>query len=162
MHAETVHRKIDEAECQRRGSFLDAVVTPGGVNELRVRHNRMFITATLLLHPRRGGVCRAIAVHQVIVHILSPRWRGHQRGLVIAPNNVPPEDVPAVGIPDVRVQTGIDDDVVLDQAAKTFAVLDTAAQTEIVGNDVIGGTIIEVDVPAVVATPAVVGAGWLA
>ena len=88
--------------------------------------------------------------------IVSGAIQDHDRGLVVAPDNVPAENIPARGKPSVRVQAGTDRDVVLNRASVPFAVLDAAVQAEIVGNDVKGGTVIEVDVPAVVATPAVV------
>ena len=98
----------------------------------------MFVAAALLLQRGGGGDLRAVPVHQVVVQFLAPRRGVHQRGLIFAPDDVPPEDVAALGIPDMRMQTRTDRDVVLDHAPEAFAVLDPAAQTEIVGDDVKG------------------------
>ena len=106
-----------------------------GINELGVRHDRMFVAPALLLQPRT-------------VHVGRP---------ILGPHDVAPKDVAAVIIPDVRMETAVHHDVVFDDPAKTFAVLDSAVQAKIVGDDVKGRTIVEVNVPPVIATPAVVG-----
>jgi hypothetical protein len=47
-------------------------------------------------------------------------------------------------------------DVVLDAAVEAFAQLEAAAEAQVVDDFVVGGAVVEVDVPAVVASPAVV------
>ena len=97
-------------------------------------------------------------MHQVEIHFRAPRRTGHVGRTIGGPNDVAPENVAAFGIPDVRIVTAVHDDIVLDHASEAFAVLDAAVQAEIVRDDVKGRAVVEVDVPAVIATPAVVGA----
>ena len=65
-------------------------------------------------------------------------------------------DVLAVLEPDVRMEAVVDHDVVLHHAVEAFAVLQAAVQAEVVVDVVVGGAVVQVDVPAVVAAPAVV------
>src|SRR5205085_1633075 len=76
--------------------------------------------------------------NEVVVQFLAPGRGRHERGLVVAPDDVAAENISARGKPNVRVQTGTNRDVVLNHASKAFTVLDTTMQAQIVGNDLFG------------------------
>src|ERR1019366_5808454 len=96
-------------------------------------------------------------MHQVEIHFRAPRRTVHICGTIVCPHDITPENVAALVIPDVRVVTAVHQDVVFDHAAKPLAVLDAAAQTKVVRDGVIRRTVVEVNVPAVIAAPAIVG-----
>src|SRR5947209_7004879 len=116
----------------------------------------MLVAAALLLQPSRWSIRGTVAMQEVVVQYLAPGRRGHDCGLIFAPDNVAAEHISAGGKPNVRVQAGAHYDVVLNRTSIAFSILDAAMQAQIVGDDVKRGTVIEVDVPAVVATPAAV------
>ena len=136
LHAKAVHREVDEAQRQGGRPLLHPVVSLRRINELRVGHDGMLVAAALLLQPGRGGVRGPFLMHEVVVEFLAPGRGRHDRGLVVAPDDVAAENISARGKPNVRVQTGTNRDVVLNRASIPFAVLDAAVQTEIVGDDV--------------------------
>ena len=70
---------------------------------------------------------------------------------------------PLFSIPDVRVEAVVDDDVVRRDAVEALAELEAAVQAAGCCNLVVRRAVVEVDVPAVVAAPAVVAEdGWVA
>ncbi|MFM1944341.1 MAG: hypothetical protein RI897_3323 [Verrucomicrobiota bacterium] len=84
----------------------------------------------------------------------------HACGVVgILPDDIPGESGMAVGVPDVGAEGPVDDDVVRDRAEVAFSQFDTSCEAEVVGYDVIAGTVIQVDVPAVVTAEAVISEG---
>ena len=62
----------------------------------------------------------------------------------------------AVIEPDVRMEAAVHQDVVVGLAAIALAEFESAAEHQVVVDLVVRGAVIEVDVPAVIATPAAV------
>src|SRR5205085_9204247 len=91
----------------------------------------------------------------VVVDLTSPRLR-HSYRPVRPEYDVVAENVLAAGEPHVGMKRVIDHDVVLYRAVKAFSQLDSSVQSHVVVDAVIRGAVIQVDVPSVVASPAVV------
>ena len=77
-------------------------------------------------------------MHQVEIHFRAPRRTVHVGRAIRRPNDVAPENVAALVIPDVRIVTAVHHDVILDHAPEALAVLDAAVQAKIVRDDVKG------------------------
>ena len=56
----------------------------------------------------------------------------------------------------MRVQPVIDRNVIPRAASESFSQLETATEQQIVVNVIVAGTVVEVDVPSVITTPAAV------
>src|SRR6187200_1476556 len=96
----------------------------------------MCIAAALVLQFNSGARCHAFPVHQIEIQLGSPWPRRHQRWLILAPDNVPPENVAARSVPDMRMKARSDHNVVLDDAPIAFAVLDATAEAKVVRDHV--------------------------
>lgn len=82
----------------------------------------------------------------------------------ILPDDVVFEGGLAVGVPDMRAERPVDDDIVGDCAEVTFTEFDAPGEAEVIGDQIVAGAIIQVDIPTVIAAEAVVldGYGFLA
>src|SRR5262249_26049397 len=84
----------------------------------------------------------------------APLPLGHTAGRAVWGHHyVADENVGAVGVPDVRVESVVNDHVVVGVAVEAFAELEAAVEQKVVVDLVIAGAIIEVDVPAMIAAP---------
>lgn len=91
---------------------------------------------------------------EIVVHFLSPT--SDLDGFVSLQEQVALNDVSAIFEPYVRMQGIVDDDVVFNGSVKSFSQFDTPMQTKIVVDMVIGTSIVQIDVPAVIASEAIV------
>src|SRR5579872_3011717 len=156
LDAELVHGEVLETEFQGGRTVPDAVVAFSWVNEQGVGFEGMPVPAALLLKlcgEVRGGL--PAMMQQIVVNLAAPRLF-HADRMVRGKNNVTAEDVPAVAKPDMRVERIVHDDVILHDAIKTLAILEAAIETKVVANLVTGRAVVQIDVPAVIAAPAVV------
>lgn len=156
-NAELVHGEVPEADAECRRAFCHAVVAAGRIDKLRVARNGIGV-ASVLAEAQAAVVLGQV---EVGIHQFSPCPVGryadvHAYFLVGIVENVVCEDVLAVGVPYVRMQRIVDNDVVGNDAVVAFAQFESAAEQEVVVDAVVAGTVVEVDVPSVVAAPAVV------
>src|SRR5450759_1728475 len=94
-------------------------------------------------------------MQQIVIALFAP-WLVHPDRPVLPENDVAPEYILAVSIPDMWMERIVDHHIVFHGSEKAFAKLDSAVQGEVVIDVIVGGAIVEINVPAVVATPAVV------
>src|ERR1019366_5303297 len=80
----------------------------------------------------------------------------HVGGKLLVPNDVVREHVAAFGEPDVRVEAAIDYDVVGHYPSIALSILDSAVKAKVVRDDVVGRSIVQVNIPTVIASPAVI------
>src|SRR5579872_440628 len=155
LDTELVHGEISETEFQGGRTVPDAVIAFCRIYEQGIGFEGMVVAAALLLkfHGRLRGSLPAM-MQQIVVNLPAPRLF-HANRMARCKNNVAAEDVPAVAEPDMRVERIVHNDVILHDAIKTLAIFEAAVETKVVPYLVMGRTVIQVNVPTMIATPAV-------
>ena len=117
------------------------------------------------VHRGRSAPEAALPVHgcarpvkQVPIDLVAPGFVDPDR-LILRRDDVSSKYIAALCIPHMRMERVVHEDVVLDHAPIPLAVLDTAVQAKIVVDVVVARTIIEIDIPAMIAAPAAVADG---
>src|ERR1700722_3553259 len=76
----------------------------------------------------------------------------HEYRLISSHHDIVFEHICAVREPDMRVQCVVDHDIVANDAIEPFSQLDSSRQQEIVLNDIVARSVVEIDIPPMVAT----------
>ena len=89
-----------------------------------------------------------------MVHLAVPGFDAGRS--ILAHPDIVVHAVTAVFVPDVRVQRVVDRDVVVNMAVESFTKLEATLEHQVVVDFIVGGAVIEVDIPAVITAPAAV------
>src|SRR5207248_1407331 len=71
-------------------------------------------------------------------------------------NNIAAEDILAVSVPHMWMERIVNNDIVLGGAEEALAMLNAAVQRQVVVKVVIRRSVVQVDIPPMVASPAIV------
>ena len=101
---------------------------------------------------------RAALVNRVVINQLARLTEVLHAGreVTIRPDDITLENALAGRIPHVRTKRVVDHDVVMHAAIVALAEFDAAGKTQVVVYLVVARTVVQVDIPTVVATPAIV------
>src|SRR5450432_1730654 len=91
-------------------------------------------------------------MEQVEINILRPL--PHLNRFVRGKDDIAAENIMAVVEPDMRMKRVVYQNVVLASTVEAFAQLQPPVETEIVVDVKVGGAVVQIDIPAVIAAPA--------
>src|SRR6185312_8802899 len=75
---------------------------------------------------------------------------------IVGEDNIALEYILAVAKPNMWVERVVYHDIVYDDAVKSLAIFEASIEAKIVTDFVIRGAVVEIDIPAMIATPTVV------